>query len=162
MRRLIGIFWTPQFVRFLVVGGIAATVNFFSRFFFQMFCPYYTVNVALAFCAGTVVSFALNRFYSFKAFDDHRVHQFVKFLISTGGAILVASAVAWCCMRLYYALGRTLMSESQARILAHLAAIGLTTIYNFLHMKFFSFKKLGVAEKIKTWGVARRYPGGSI
>jgi putative flippase GtrA len=51
-------------VRFLLAGGLAALVNFGSRFFFNIFVDFSTA-VVLAFFTGLTTAFVLNKLYVF-------------------------------------------------------------------------------------------------
>lgn len=56
---------TPQFVRFLLIGGIAAAANIGSRIVFSMWLPYVPA-IVLAFCVGLTTGFLLNRGWVFE------------------------------------------------------------------------------------------------
>jgi putative flippase GtrA len=49
-----------QFAGFLIAGGIAAVVNFLSRIAFNLFFGY-AISIVLAYLAGMVTAFLLNR-----------------------------------------------------------------------------------------------------
>jgi putative flippase GtrA len=140
-KTLAGSFISKQFLRFLLVGGIAALANFLSRFAFQAFFPY-TFSVALAFSLGTVISFILNRSYTFAAYDEKAMVQFIKFILIAIVGIALAAAIAWLCMAIYKISEMALVNERQMESIAHIIAIFLITFYNFLAMKYFSFKRL--------------------
>ena len=68
MRRLepAGTMQKPEFLRFLVAGGIAAGANFGSRFVFSMFLEY-GFAVFFAYLIGMLVAFLLMRGHVFDA-----------------------------------------------------------------------------------------------
>jgi putative flippase GtrA len=68
-----------QFARFLVVGGIAASVNFASRIALSRWLPYATA-IALAYCCGLVTAFVLNRCYVFTDAANRLHHQALWFI----------------------------------------------------------------------------------
>lgn len=139
-KALAGNFISKQFFRFLLVGGVAALANFLSRFAFQVIFPY-TLSVALAFSMGTIISFILNRSYTFAAYDEKAVVQFIKFITIAIFGIALAALIAWLSMTAYKTLHIDLVNEKQMESIAHIIAIFLITFYNFLAMKYFSFKR---------------------
>lgn len=141
LKKLADSFISKQFLRFLLVGGIAALANFLSRFAFQIIFPY-TMSVALAFSLGTVISFIMNRSYTFAAYDEKAMIQFIKFILIAVVGIALAAAIAWICMAIYRISRIDLVNEKQMESLGHIIAIFLVTFYNFLAMKYFSFKRL--------------------
>lgn len=70
---------TPQFVRFLIAGGIAAGANYGSRFLFSRWVSY-EVAIVLAYLVGMVVAFALMRGHVFGAAGKTLWPQVVKFV----------------------------------------------------------------------------------
>lgn len=131
-----------QFFRFLLVGGSAALANFGSRFFFSLFFSFF-VSVALATTMGTVISFIFNKIFTFQANDERITIQIVKFAIMSVIAIFFTSFMATLAMNLFrWANIAGLFPKVLMESLAHIFAIGVTTIYNFLAMKYFSFRRL--------------------
>ena len=134
-------FISKQFLRFLLVGGIAALANFFSRFLFQTYFPY-TPSVALAFTLGTIISFILNKTFTFASYDEKTSIQLIKFLLAGIVCVALASIIAYLGMAFYHIARISFVTEKKMESIVHIIAIGLTTIYNFLAMKFFSFRRL--------------------
>lgn len=56
--------WENRVVRFLLAGGLAALVNFGSRFVYSVFVDFSTA-VVLAFMTGLTTAFILNKLYVF-------------------------------------------------------------------------------------------------
>jgi len=134
-------FISKEFMRFLLVGGCAAAINFFSRFFFRIFFSC-VESVTLSFLLGTIVSFIFNRTYTFKAYDERVAIQCVKFVIIAILSIIIASFIVYSGMAMHDFLNITLIGRSEMESVVHLAAIGIITIYNFLAMKYVSFRKV--------------------
>jgi putative flippase GtrA len=134
-------FVSRQFVVFLISGGICAAVNFFGRFLFRPFTSY-VVSVVLGFVLGTILSFILNRMITFRATDQRAAPQVVKFLVMTLGCLVLAAAIVRALSGLYFMLHVAFITPKQMESLAHLIAIAICTVYNFLAMKYFSFRKL--------------------
>jgi len=143
IKSIIGIFISKEFIRFLLVGGTAAAINFGSRFLFRVFFPY-VLSVALAFSLGTVVSFILNKVYTFKAFDESTLAQLVKFVAIAVVSIGIASFTVYSGMEIYKYIGITWITEREMESVMHLVAIGVVMIFNFLAMKYFSFRRLSL------------------
>lgn len=133
-------FFSKQFFIFLTVGGTAALVNFFSRFLFRPFLPY-VVSVVCAFVVGTILSFFLNRMFTFKgARRDPIGVQATRFAGAALGALLIAALVTSLGIKLYHISGITVIPLSRVESLLHLAAICINVIYSFLVMKYFALK----------------------
>jgi len=58
-------FFSKEFVSFLITGGIAAGVNFFSRIFYNQFYSF-SSSVILAYLSGMVTAFFLAKIFVFK------------------------------------------------------------------------------------------------
>ena len=57
-------FGSRQFVLFLLAGGVAAGINFFSRILFNLWCSY-SVSIILAYLLGMVTAFFLTKVFVF-------------------------------------------------------------------------------------------------
>ncbi len=135
------IFISKEFAKFLLVGGTAALVNFFSRFCFQIFFSY-VFSIACAFILGSIISFILNKNFTFKAHDEKTRIQMFKFTIIAIGSIFLASFLAGIIMFFYNFFTIAYVSQPTMETLTHIFTIGVNTIYNFLAMKYFSFKPI--------------------
>ena len=58
-------FFSKQFISFLITGGIAATVNFLSRIFYNQYCSF-SASVIFAYLTGMVTAFILAKIFVFK------------------------------------------------------------------------------------------------
>lgn len=70
---------TPQFVRFLFAGGIAAGANYGSRFLFSRWVGYEQA-IVLAYLVGMLVAFMLMRGHVFEAKGKALAPQVAKFV----------------------------------------------------------------------------------
>ncbi|MFA5879607.1 MAG: GtrA family protein [Candidatus Margulisiibacteriota bacterium] len=134
-------FFSTQFLKFLLVGGLAAFINFFSRFFFRIFVSYIS-SVILAYILGTIFSFIFNKIFTFKEDKQKTLVQGLKFFVIALSAIIIAALVVSLIMFIYNFFNISYINEQSMESFAHIVAIGVTTIYNFLTMRFFAFKKL--------------------
>jgi len=145
MKAVIRLFASKQFVVFLLVGGTAALVNFFSGALVRAYWtsyPAYVAGVTLGFVLGTVVSFILNRRFTFKTSDQAMTSEAFRFAVVALGAVLVSVAVASVVLWTWELVDRVLVTRAQVETLGHICAIGLCTVYNFLAMKFFAFRRI--------------------
>ncbi len=107
------------------------------------------MSVALSYTLGTCVSFVLNKIFTFKSYEENTLIQILKFIIIALISIVIASFVVYAVMKLYVFLHISFISEEFMKTIAHLTAIAVTTLYNFLAMKYFSFKKISFLEPVR-------------
>ncbi|MFT3929010.1 MAG: GtrA family protein [Spongiibacteraceae bacterium] len=79
-------FLTAEFLRFLMVGGTAAAIHWFARFFLSIYMPF-SFAVALAYFVGIATAFALNRAFVFPLSNKPIAIQ-VSYFISVNLAFL--------------------------------------------------------------------------
>jgi putative flippase GtrA len=159
--RLARSFASTQFLRFLLFSGLAAAANFLVGLFFYNFLGWdgawgYKLAVMLGFTAGMVVSFCLNRAFTF-ARSGRRLHQEMRtFLIVSLGGLLLTVVIA-ASLRSFVTpwlialmpddtlVGR-LAGDSEAT--SHFLAIGLVAFYSFTSHRLFTFDK-GISHYLK-------------
>lgn len=107
-----------EFLSFVAIGGLAAGVNFVSRFPIDYFTSF-EVAVVLAYAIAMTTAFLLNRAFVFKASDGPWLRQYWRFLlvnllalvqvfvVSVGLARFVFPAVgiAWHAEAIAHAIG---------------------------------------------------------
>ncbi len=71
---LIRTFLTPQFGRFLLVGGVAAGLQWTSRFLFSLYMPY-AWAIVCAFFVGLFSGYCLNALFVFRGSRGSRIRQ---------------------------------------------------------------------------------------
>ena len=69
-----------EFAQFLVVGGVAALVNFVARIVINKFVSF-SVAVALAYPVGMLTAFVLSKYYVFEQSGRHHLHELRDFTI---------------------------------------------------------------------------------
>lgn len=63
-------------VRYLIAGGIVVSVNILALYFFIEYTGFhYLISVAMAFVIALVVSFTLQKFWTFQDYSIDVVHQ---------------------------------------------------------------------------------------
>jgi putative flippase GtrA len=135
MRRVVSLYLTGEFGKFLLAGGTAAAANFASRFAFEPFLPY-AGAVAAAYGVGVVTAFTLNRIFVFPASGKplhHEISWFFLFNLIAFPVVIGASAgLSWI-----FGLA---VAKSLAQAAAHAIGIMLPAVANFAAHKFITFK----------------------
>ena len=137
--RTLGLFYSPEFLRFLLFGGIATLVSFFGGFLLYAFCSVpYAPAIFLGSAAAIVVNFALNYTFNFHYQECSMTAQFVTFtsvaVVGTILTTLLAKGLLHAGLWLFPACGLLDME-----VLCHILAIGVITFYSFFAHKYVSF-----------------------
>ncbi len=144
LRSVLAHFVSRQFGTFLLIGGLAACVNFLSGAAVRLVSTTafaYGVSLVVGMAAGTIVSFYLNRHFTFRVSDEPVGPQAVRFGLVALGAVVLVALFGEAVLALWSLAGSPWLSRATVESLAHVAAIGLNTIYSFVAMKFFALKK---------------------
>ncbi len=135
MRRIVSLYLTGEFGKFLLAGGTAAALNFASRFLFDPVMSYWAA-VAAAYGVGFVTAFTLNRIFVFPASGKpmHReISWFFLFnLIAFPVVIGASTGLAW--------LFAHVVSRPLAEAGGHAISIMLPAVVNFAAHKFITFR----------------------
>lgn len=127
---------TPEFLRFLVAGGIAAGANFGSRFAFSSFLDY-GFAVFFAYLVGMLVAFLLMRGHVFDANNGPLAPQVMKFIGVNFVAVLQTLVIS-------LVLARWLLPSfglvDHAEALAHLVGVLVPVVTSYFGHKFFTFR----------------------
>jgi len=83
-------FFSEQFIRFLITGGIAATVNFFSRIFYNQYCSF-SMAVIYAYLTGMITAFFLAKLFVFNKTTQSLKNSAIIFALVN----VVAAAQTW-------------------------------------------------------------------
>lgn len=127
---------TPQFVRFLVAGGIAAGANYSSRFLFSRWFSYEQA-IVLAYLVGMLVAFMLMRGHVFEAKNKALAPQIAKFvgvnILAVIQTLLISVVLArW----VLPALGVV----NHVEALAHLVGVLIPVVTSYIGHKFLTFR----------------------
>lgn len=135
MRKVISLYLTGEFGKFVLAGGTAAAANFLSRFAFEPFMPF-AAAVAAAYGVGVVTAFTLNRIFVFPASGKklhHEISWFFLFnLLAFPVVIGVSAGLSWV-----FGHG---VERPLAQAAAHAIGIALPAVVNFAAHKFITFK----------------------
>ncbi len=127
---------TPQFIRFLVAGGIAAGANFGSRFVFSIFFAY-GIAVFFAYLVGMLVAFLLMRGHDFNANQGPLTPQVIKFVGVNLVAVLQTLAISLLLARWVLP---SVGIEDQAEVLGHLVGVLVPVVTSYFGHKFLTFR----------------------
>jgi putative flippase GtrA len=136
LQRVLSLYFSRQFGRFLLAGGIAALANWLSRFIFNLFMTYAEAIVA-AYALGMAVAFVLNKHYVFP-YSRRPVAAEMSFFALFN---LAAFPIVWV---IAYLLGERLLPGLLPRQLAlalgHGCAVAVPALINFVLHKLITFR----------------------
>lgn len=126
----------PQFLRFLVAGGIAAAANYGSRFVFSIWLGYSTA-IVLAYLVGMIVAFALMRHHVFDAKAGDLRTQVAKFVVVNVFAVLQTLAISLVLVHwVFPAFG----IQNHAEAIAHLVGVLVPAVTSYFGHRMLTFK----------------------
>ena len=125
-----------QFGHFLITGGIAAVVNFGSRFAFNAVVSY-SVAIVFAYVCGMITAFVLAKAFVFTTSTRSTTHSALWFTLVN----LVAVAQTWLVsMGLARLVFPAVGFDFQPEAVAHAIGIVVPVFTSFLGHKHLSFK----------------------
>jgi len=126
----------PQIVRFLLLGGLAAAINWLARFPLSLVLPF-PAAVFVAYLIGMSAGFTLYRAYVFLNSRQPVPLQVILFLIVNAlGAVVVMAVSLTLLDHLLPAIGWSVLPEA----VAHGTAIGVGAVAIFFGHKYLSFR----------------------
>lgn len=133
---MMGLFWSRQFLAFLMTGGIAALVNFFSRILYNQWMEFSTA-VIVAYLSGMVTAFILARLLVFQSSTQSLYRSILFFVLVNLLAIMQTWAISlWMLHQVLPALSVTDFTPE----IAHACGIIVPVFTSYLGHKFWSFK----------------------
>lgn len=124
------------FIRFVLVGGIAALVNVISRVMLSNLFSY-QLAIVLAYLIGMAVAFLLNRHYVFNATLDAAGRQAIKFSLVNGLALIQVWLVT---LAMFHHILPVLGWTWHADTVAHIVGVASPIVTSFVGHKYFSFR----------------------
>ena len=120
-----------ELVRFLVAGGIVLVVDYLTYIFFMYVSLNMPVAKGLSYICGATVGFIINKLWTFEIKCNSTLPREVSYFIALYAItaifnILTNSAV-------YFLFGN--------QMFAYLCATGVSTVMNFLGLKFIVFRR---------------------
>lgn len=122
-----------QFLKFSIVGGTSAMINFFILFVFtQWVGVWYLYSSIIAYILSAIFNFIFNKLWTFRNKERGRViiHQVVKFSLVISVGLTINTFIIY------------LLTESQGldyRI-SWVFATGVVTIWNYSFNRFWTFR----------------------
>ena len=135
-----------EFARFLVVGTVCALVNLLSGWCYQRILegtPYWVgASVTFGFFMGTLASYVLNKFVTFRVNDERTWPEIVRFALVSIVSNLIGGLLA---EGLFQGLSLLPSVFEPARVasIAHILSIGMMVIPNYLAIKYIAFARAG-------------------
>lgn len=129
-------FIQPQFIRFLVVGGTAATVNFFSRILLGFLMPY-AASIVVAYGFGMATAYLLSKFFVFEK-PAHGYRKQIAYFVTVN----LLAVVQTLCISLLFAhwiLPAVGIVDSRFW-LGNLIGLIVPAFTSYLGHKYFSFR----------------------
>lgn len=125
-----------QFAYFIFSGGVAAGLNWGSRFFFSEFFRF-EVAVVLAFIVGLLSGFILMRLYVFSGSAKSIASQFGKYITVNLFALLQTLVISLVLARwVLPSFGVTRNAEA----IAHLIGVLVPVVTSYFGHKLFTFR----------------------
>ena len=132
------IFFSRQFIYFVMAGGTAALANFLSRIVLSSLGVPFYLAVVLAYLFGMVIAFLLFNYVVFKKNSNSFGRSLFGFVAVNIVGILVTLSVS---SGLYYYLFPLVNFNFYSAEISHFIGISLTTFTSFIGHKLFSFRE---------------------
>lgn len=136
VRRLSALFSSKEFLLFLMAGGLAATVNFLSRIFYNHYVDF-SQAIVLAYVTGMVTAFLLSKLFVFEHSKRATRYQAFYFFLVNVFAILQTWLIS---MFLYHYVLVWLNIQSSTKEIAHLIGVMVPVFSSYLGHKYITFK----------------------
>jgi putative flippase GtrA len=125
-----------QFLYFILSGGVAAGLNWGSRFLFSQFAPF-EIAVILAFFVGLLSGFILMRYFVFDGVGRSIAPQAGKYIAVNSFALLQTLLISLIFAR--WALPAFGIHDN-AEALGHLVGVLVPVITSYFGHKFLTFR----------------------
>ena len=133
---MIQVFFSRQFLGFLIAGGFAACINFSSRFLYSLWFPFST-SVIIAYITGMITAFTLSRLFVFQQ-STQQMHVSVFYFILVN---LFALAQTWAVsMILAKSLFPAIHMHWHAEAIAHGIGICVPAFSSYIAHKKWTFQ----------------------
>lgn len=127
---------TREVVLFLLSGGIAAALNWGSRFLFSLWVPF-PVAVVLASMVGIATGFVLMRTFAFRAGGRPFLPQSVRYVLVNIGSLAQTFIVSLLMAR--WVLPAVGVHE-QAEAIGHLAGVLFPAVTSYFAHRSYTFR----------------------
>ena len=149
-RALFRIFFSRQFLIYLVFGGSAAVVNLLCGYLFYTYTSLpYIIAVFLAASCGLLVNFLLNYSFNFLYRGRPLLSQLATFVCVAMTGTVLTSLIAAMLLFLFETLSVKIdFLFVTPKFVAQFFAVGLVTFYSFAGHKYLSFNE-GIIPRCK-------------
>lgn len=127
-----------EFLQFLLVGGLAAGINFISRIGFSEFVSY-RIAIVLAYLIGMVTAFLLSKHYVFEQSGRPFKDEFRDFTIVNLFAVIQVWLISVGLAEYFFPYISFIFYPEEV---AHLIGLAIPAITSYFGHKYFSFKKI--------------------
>jgi putative flippase GtrA len=127
---------SSQFVRFIIVGGVAAAANIGSRIVFDQWMAFVPA-IVMAFFVGLSTAFVLNRSWVFIKSGKHWLNEAAWFAVVNLLGLAQIIAISWVLARhVLPTIGLTLFVD----VIAHSIGVVVPIVTSYLGHKHITFK----------------------
>jgi putative flippase GtrA len=126
-----------NFLYFILSGGVAAGLNFGSRFLFSWVLPF-EIAVVAAFFVGLLSGFLLMRFFVFNGAGKPVIPQIRKYVLVNLFALLQTFLISLVLARWVLP---SIGIHSHAEALGHLIGVLLPVLTSYFGHKYFTFRE---------------------
>ena len=127
-----------EFFQFLLVGGLAAGINFISRIGFSEFFSY-RVAIVLAYLIGMITAFLLSKHYVFEKSGRPLKYELRDFTIVNIFAVIQVWLISVGLAEYFFPYISFAFYPEEV---AHLIGLGIPAVTSYFGHKYFSFKKV--------------------
>lgn len=120
-----------QFVKFGIVGLSSTVIDWSIFYLLNHYSIYYLTAKVMSFSVAVVNSFIWNRRWTFRSTDPDRSKEFTKFLFISLIGLVINALIMYIAVTIF----------GQRKIVGLIFATGITTFWNFLANKFYTFKE---------------------
>lgn len=129
-------FKTKQFLLFLLTGGFAAAVNFFSRIVYNWYFSF-SIAVVLAYLSGMVIAFTLAKIFVFQNTQNSLSKSTITFVIINIFAVLQTLLIS---LLLVNFILPALNWNFYKYEFAHALGVAFPVFTSYLGHKYYTFK----------------------
>lgn len=129
-------FYSKQFLSFLLTGGIAAGVNFFSRFIYEQWFSFSSA-VIVSYLTGMITAFVLAKAFVFRE-SEQRLSDSIMFFCAVNVLAILQTWVVSVGLALY--IFPLFSINFYNKEIAHIIGIAIPVFTSYIGHKKWSFK----------------------
>ena len=150
MYAIFRIFFTKQFLIYIIFGGIAAVVNLICGYVLYTYTTFpYMLAVFLGASCGLLINFLLNYFFNFIYRGRPMLNQLATFTCVAMVGTLLTALIAGMLLFIFEALDINVeYLFVSPKFISQFISVGLVTLYSFVAHKYLSFNE-GILHRCK-------------